>query len=293
MTRASLSTLVLLATLLAACRGAGVSAPATASPSVAASAASLPPSPSVTPTPLPQPSFAANSIVQASGSDVQVREEPRLASRSLGTLPDDARSMVVDGPVTADGSEWYRLHALGLPRDTGCTGPFETDPFNCPSWFGWVAASGSDGTLALVEDATGCPEWGGRVSEELLFGRGFLEYLACFGGEDRTLAGYYPVIPDDAGLGGVCESPDDVAWIACNPGYEKLVLDADAGFFAPGFEMVIAPNVEMPERGQRVTVTGHYDDPAARDCAFGDEPDEKVLFCRAQFVVTEARAIDR
>jgi hypothetical protein len=238
-------------------------------------------------------SFAIGSLVRATAARLRVREAPGLAAQSLGTLPDGARSIVVEGPVGADGHEWYRVHALGLPMGTGCTGPYETDPFSCPGWFGWVAASGADGAAWLVEDTASCPDWPEtRVSEELVFGgRGPLEYLACFGAEDRTLVGFYPTIPDDAGLGGVCESPEGLDWLACDPGYEQLMLDAQDDFFAEGFRLAIPPEVAMPERGHMIEVTGHYDDPAARECTHGTPPEETVLFCRARFVVTSARAV--
>lgn len=287
---AALPSVLLLVTLLAACRGAAD--PTQSTDTSSASAVASAPSVAASPTPLAHVALDVDTIV-AAGTGVQIRAEPGTAGTLLGTLPDGGLSMVVEGPVMADGLAWYRIHALGLPRDTGCTGPPETDPFNCPGWFGWAAASGSDGTAAFVEDDSSCPTWEGSVTDDLLFGHGFLAYLACFGGETRTLTGYYPVIPDDAGLGGVCESPDGIAWLACNPGYEKLVPDAQQDFFSPGIEMVVAPGVEMPRRGALIDVTGHYDDPAASDCAFGDDPDEKVLFCRAQFVVTDAQAIDR
>lgn len=279
-----ISLVVLICLVVAACRGAGVSPEASQSADAATSA-------TASPTAVAHDAFDLNTIVVARVG-VQVRQEPGTAGAVLGSLPDGALSMVVEGPVSADGLPWYRVHALGLPRDTGCTGPPETDPFNCPGWFGWAAAADADGEAALVEDVSSCPRWDGRVTDELLFGHGFLAYLACFGGETRSLTGYYPVIPDDAGLGGVCESPDDIAWLACNPGYEKLTRDAEQDFFSPGLEVVVAPGVEMPERGQLIEVTGHYDDPAASACAFGDDPDRKVLACRAQFVVTDARAID-
>lgn len=60
-------------------------------------------------------------------------------------------------------------------------------------------------------------------------------YLACFGDEARSVVGFYPEIPDDAGLGGACAGvPSGMEWITCNLGYEQIVGDAAAGFFGPG-----------------------------------------------------------
>jgi hypothetical protein len=235
--------------------------------------------------------FAVDSMVEAVVEGLRVREEPGLDGRSLGTLPRGAGSIVVVGPVSADGFEWYRLRALGLSMGTGCEGPFVTTPYNCPSWFGWVAARGPDGAAWLVADDA-CPAWpGGSLTTEFVFGVEQLRYLACFGGDTRTVAGYYPVIPEDAGLGGTCEVPDAVLWLGCNLGYEHLVIDPADGFGAPGFQMVVAPGVAMPERGHLIEVTGHYDDPAAQGCTFGEIPEVSVLKCRSEFVVTSARII--
>jgi len=293
MARGSIATLVLVAVFICSCRGAGAPSAEVSTPSILASGTASP-SASTAPSVAPRAAFPVDSIVQAAAEGLRVREEPGLDRASLGTLPEGARSIVMDGPVLADGHEWYRLHALGLPMGTGCVGPPETDPFNCPGWFGWVAASGTDGSAWLVEDASACPTWPDRrLSEELVFGRGPLEYLACFGAQTRTLVGYYPEVPDDAGLGGVCESRDGYQWIACDLGYEQLVIGADDRFLGEGFRLAIPPGVEMPERGQLIQVTGHYDDPAARECTHGTPPEETILFCRARFVVVSAHSIER
>jgi hypothetical protein len=55
--------------------------------------------------------------------------------------------------------------------------------------------------------------------------------------------------------------------------------------------MVVALGVAMPDRGHLIEVTGHYDDPAAQDCTYGEIPEATVLRCRAEFVVTAARII--
>ena len=89
------------------------------------------------------------------------------------------------------------------------------------------------------------------------------------------------------------ESVDGLQWLACDPGYEQLVIGAGDRFLGEGFRLAIPPGVEMPERGQLVEVTGHYDDPAARDCTHGTPPEESVLFCRSRFVVTSARPVER
>jgi hypothetical protein len=296
--RRLLSPLMMLAVLSVAC-GGGPSGP-TGSPSAPASStpepsatASASPSPSIaSPSASPRPAFALDTVVRAAVENLRVRDEPSLAGAVLGTLPEAAQSIVLDGPVAADGHEWYFIGSLGLSMATGCEGPIVTTPFGCPFWYGWVAAAGLDGSPWLVGDAPACPDWpDGRIGSSFVFGVQRVAYLVCFGADERSLVGWYPVIPEDAGLGGACDGPDSIVWLSCNLGYEHLVIEPSEEFGTAGFPMVLAPGLTMPERGQFIEITGHYDDPAARDCDFGDIPQASVLTCRTEFVVTAARAV--
>ena len=278
---------------LAACQGPGTSEqttspiPSLSSPPVASLPAG---SPTQAPVETPPQPLAVDSIVQARVPDLRVRAAPGLDGRALGTLPLEAQSFVVEGPVEADGHEWYRLHGLGLSEGTGCEGPPQTDPFNCPGWFGWVAAYGPDGSEWLVPDVAACPAWSdGPLEEAPVLGLGFLANLACYGGETHVVVGHYFEVPD--GIGGNCpDVPAELLWLACSS--VDVLGQSARDDFSIGLAFAVAPGVRMPRRGQTIEVKGHYDDPAASGCTFGTDPARSVLFCRATFVVTAARTLD-
>ncbi|MGH2428551.1 MAG: hypothetical protein ACRDGV_06635 [Candidatus Limnocylindria bacterium] len=270
-------------------------APASSSPEPSPSASALPSAePSESPAAAPVP-LAVDGLAQTTVEGLRLREEPGLAGQSLGTLAIGSSSFVVSGPVSADGYDWYLLSGLGLPQASGCTTPIETDPFACPTWFGWAATDGADGDSWLVPTQPDCPPWpSAGLTDDFVYSVQTYTYLACYGGTDHAVAGYYPEIPEDAGLGGACpDVPSELSWIGCNLGYEHIVLDPATGFFGPGLVLAIDPasGVVMPARGQSVEVTGRFDHPAAQSCTFGDAPEASVLACRAQFVVESARAV--
>lgn len=297
-----------LAVVLVACGGTTAGTPV-ASPSAAPTTTeSDPPSPSASPlTPetespsaspspsapaeSPSPAVAVDTVVRTTVAGLRLREEPTTGAASLGTLSNGAQSYVVDGPVTADGYTWYLLSGLGIPQYSGCAGPMATDPWECPVWFGWAAAASPEGDAWLAEDDPDCPSWPEVVDHDIILGVQRIAYLACFGVEERSATGFYPLIPEDAGLGGACAGvPDGLSWIACNLGYEHI-NPSEADPFGSGFVFSVDPAVAMPDRGQWVRVTGRFDHPAADDCTFGDPAIRSVLQCRAQFVVERAEVV--
>jgi len=55
---------------------------------------------------------AVGIVSQTNGDGVNVRAKPGMDAEKLGTLPEGARVLVVDGPATAgDGSKWYKVQA--------------------------------------------------------------------------------------------------------------------------------------------------------------------------------------
>jgi hypothetical protein len=267
-------------------------APPSASPSASETQApSASPSPSA-PAETPSTGIAVDTVVRTTVAGLRLREEPTTGAASLGTLSNGAQSYVVDGPITADGYTWYLLSGLGIPQYSGCAGPMPTDPWECPVWFGWAATGSPDGDAWLAEDDPDCPSWPEVVNPDLMFGVQRIAYLACFGDEERSLTGFYPLIPEDAGLGGACAGvPDGLSWIACNLGYEH-VNPSEADPFGSGFVFSVDPEtVAMPDRGQWIRVTGRFDHPAADDCTFGEPAIRSILQCRAQFVVERAEVV--
>jgi hypothetical protein len=53
-----------------------------------------------------------------------------------------------------------------------------------------------------------------------------------------------------------------------------------------GLVLALGPEAGRPGDGGEIVVEGHFDDPAAADCTYGDEAARSLLDCRAQFAVT-------
>jgi hypothetical protein len=279
---------------------AAASASAAASESAAASATPAE-SASAGPTPTPV-SLDLNSIVATAVTDLSIRAEPSTGSTRLGSLELGALSFVASGPTDAGGYRWYLLSGLGLPPASGCTAPLTTDPYNCPQWFGWVAAASPDGVPWLVEQAPECP--GEPIqADDLIIGVTDLIRLACFGSDPFTFRGYLPEMPDDAEPNESCLSEDEPSdWLLCqNRSTYGIVVDNTKGFDGLGANVSIDPasGVSMPERGTWVQLTVHLDDPAAQGCddaaAAHDgalPPERYVLSCRGYMVVESVAAVD-
>jgi murein DD-endopeptidase MepM/ murein hydrolase activator NlpD len=85
--------------------------------------ASPSPPPATPPTPpAPPPSAPAppgplragvRAVVAGAGDCVNIREGPGMTARVLQCLPDGARLKLEDGPIAADGYQWWRLEGLG------------------------------------------------------------------------------------------------------------------------------------------------------------------------------------
>ncbi len=278
---------------------ATASASASGSPSGSPSASANPTASADAPG---QPDLPTDTVVATAVESLTVRDAPGLDGERMGTLESGALSFVAGGPTDADGFRWYLVSGLGLPPETGCAGDPETDPYTCPTWFGWVAAASESGEPWLVEHELACPAEP-LSAEGLTVARTALERLACFGSTPFTFRGYWPEIPDDAGLGGACTSEGAPSgWLLCqNINYNNIVIDESQDMFGIGIRVSIDPESDatMPERGTWVEVRVHLDDPAAQTCdddAVGvqDEvpPEQLVLACRAEAVLEAAQPVD-
>jgi hypothetical protein len=310
---AVLGVLGLVLLLLVITRDPDGTASSSATPSATASASasssgSGPASPSATAaatasSDAPAAGIPTDGVAATTVADLTVRASPGLDGEPLGTLESGALSFVAGGPTDADGFPWYLVSGLGLPPNTGCAGEPETEPYNCPIWFGWVAAASEDGEAWLVEHDVVCPQEPYTV-ENVALGRTALERLSCFGSEPFSFRGYWPEIPDDAGLGGACAAQEEPSgWLLCqNINTNYIVIDESEDFGGIGIRVSIDPATDatMPERGTWVEVRVHLDDPAAQGCdeaaeAFDeqDRPAEQyVLECRAEAVLEAAEAVD-
>lgn len=245
-------------------------------PSASSSATALAPSPTAA------SGFAADDLAQATVDGLRLRETPGTAGKPLGTLALGATSIVVEGPEPADGYDWYLLSGLGLPHDSGCvTGPDSKDPWTCPVWLGWAAARSPDGDEWLRRAEPDCADPAGSLTDFTFQAR--YQYIACYGNRQLTLRGWL-VAQVGVPLQDPCpEVPQTLRWLGCTGMFQL----ADSA--ASGSGLLLALQGSLPGDNPRIEVTGHYDDPAARQCTYGTQPQQAVLSCRAQFVVDSAR----
>jgi hypothetical protein len=271
--------------ILAACSGPDAPSRSPAAPTASAtSTASTGPSGSpVAPSPAAASGFAADDVAQATVDRLRLHETPGTAGKPLGTLALGSTSIVVDGPTTAEGYDWYLLSGLGLPHDSGCvTGPDSQDPWTCPVWLGWAAARSLDGDEWLRRAEPECADPAGSLIDFTFQAR--YAYIACYGNRQLTLRGRLVVQVGTPVQDPCPEVPQTLRWLGCT-GMYQLVGSADAS--ASG--MLLALKGSLPGDDPRIEVTGHYDDPAARQCTYGSQPEQSVLSCRSQFVVDSAR----
>jgi hypothetical protein len=244
--------------------------------------------------PTPSPSaptgdVAVDALARTTVNGLNVRRTPTTTGERLGSLVAGETALVLAGPVSADGTDWVLLGALGLPPNAGCEEPITIDPFSCPDWIGWVAVrSPNDGTAWLERVDWDCPN---PADYEQFAALTPVLQLACAGGTSVTVTGWW-VGPDPQA--GCIDAPPGVDWLFCpwafggalgasadQPGLLNLPLTVDP-----------ASGVALIEPDRRVTVTGHYDDPAAEGCRVvpGNLGDDiagaaQELRCRATLVV--------
>lgn len=183
---------------------------------------------------------------------------------------------LLDGPVQADGYAWY------LAATT-------SEMATYAEYIGWVAA-GDEAGAWLVPHEPDCPP-PMELSDLTYANLSRFEAIACFGGEEVTVRGWYVDLPADAEPPGQCSA--EPAWLVCGWGYHMLRPEPSGWYGgANNLQMKVDPasNVQMPPRGNWVLVTGMWDHPGAKAC--GSDVQEDVAFrlmCRMEFVVTSAR----
>jgi hypothetical protein len=239
--------------------------------------------------------FEPDSFVHVITDDLRVRSKPGVGSDSIKLEPllwNGALAYVVEGPVAADGYDWYAIDALG-------EADVQTHPD--PPSFGWVAAAGTDGEPWLAEYEPGCETSPlGWLKYELVHPPANLSGLACFGDAEHRLDALIGQAEANCGIDQSWQvSP---AWF-CWPSFAIAdeAISASRGE-VHGFGVAVAPDVDIKpvadlELGEwlRADVTGQYDHPAAQACEVdsaassgGTQPPPEIVVrdCRATFVVT-------
>lgn len=299
--------------VLSACAGTTQSVEPSPSPSPVTTAsprdvASASPNPTATP---PAPVVELDTLVRTTVDDLSVRTEPTLTADRLGTARQGARAWVVDGPVAADGYEWFLLAAA--PDDpekrAGCLRDPNGRNVSC-FWFGWAAAKGPTGEAWLERMQVDCPA---ARDVDAYLSLTPHERLFCARDEEWQLEVYVP--PLEGGRGCLPMWATDPAWMeaACTFTFPQPVereLDEDTSL-----QMFTPPRLNKcgeargvvcwwnDYKGRWVVVTGHLDDPVARECVPmllpwaesiedpGPPPNAQQIVhnCRLHFVVSSVR----
>jgi hypothetical protein len=237
-------------------------------------------------------------VAQVITTDLVVRSAPGVGPSSeilperldamLDSIPAEPQLVfLVDGPVTADGYEWYLVKpfTLNLCHDV-CTEP----PF------GWVAAASRDGEPWIMPHTLDCPE---PTVEDLMW-LSDMTQLACYGTE--TL-----VIDGEAGECFVAERPEPSfqTWCFLHPPAFEWPEEGGLGPWGIG---VFVQLVDWPQPGSQVVVTGQFDHSVAVECQgisdetareFGMDPASLPaaplwrLSCRSAFFATRVELLSR
>ncbi len=260
--------------------GAGSSAPSAS----AASSASA--SPSASPTP-PQAAVIPNrAIVAVAGDALDLRASASDSAAVKTTLPVDERLFVIGEPTDAGDVRWYRVAML---RDLECTGSCDL--------IGYVATPREEAAEAtLAEIDVDCPS--SPMTDEDVVALNPLESLHCYGRNDIVVEGTIEH-PCCSPPGPFIYRPE---WLA-SPNAPAFMTAVEAGLGNVFFRPHPDADLEVPERGDVVRATGHFEDPAATSCrvtvveeAAADgvtapDPARVILDCRATFVWTDYEVI--
>jgi hypothetical protein len=240
------------------------------------------------PTPTPEPELRPDGVAEVITTELVVRSLPEISDSSVMDpvrLSMPTLLYIVDGPVMADGYDWYLVAPFAWEiSDIAQEGP----------GLGWVAAASRDAEAWIEPFAPDCPD----PSLEAIQWMSSLARLACFGTQPVTLEGTLAGCGTGSGtaswLGGACQLVPF--------GFEP------EGHVPGGLVLRFHPEgTGSPFDGTKmaVRVIGQFDDPLARTCesfeesAAFEEPnlpalgaDQLILSCRAEFVVSEVVIVD-
>jgi hypothetical protein len=231
-----------------------------------------------------------NAFARVVAARVNVRTEPGLDApifeigevdapafpAVLGTAGGSEHVFVLEGPVAADGFDWYRV------------APITYDEFETlgPLFIGWMAAGDGADPWLVVENP--CPV-GPITLADLTYTSTTTNWatrLGCFRGQALTLRGWYPELPEGIGFDGPCYAEPDT--LVCSGIHDIRPLEMSYADERNANRLVFAvipeSEIVIPLRGQWIEITGHWDDPAAALCP--TDTDLGTLSCRMVFVVT-------
>lgn len=263
---------------------------ADATPSASSAAPSEPPEPSPSPS-ASEPSTAAiipnRAIAEVATDGLNLRAAAGEGAESLVTLELGRRLFVIGEPSEAADLRWYRV------------APFD-DVDGCEDGcglIGFVATPLSDDEEAWIAPVeVTCPPSPLTAAEISVLDP--LEALHCYGRNEIEITGTLD-LPIHGPINPYRYSP---AWLTQG----SLLFMRDAWWIT--YRPHPDADLEQPERGDVVRVTGHFEDPAATDCRvtvdpdfFGGEipddfestvlPARVVLDCRTAFAWTDYEVV--
>jgi hypothetical protein len=277
-TRAAGLAFAIAVLMMAGCRAPASSVRTTASPSSGESAHATP---TATPANTAAPAIGDGQLVEVVPHDLELQVAASTSAATV-TLDDHdvvlqagQKVLVLSDPTSADGLWWLRVAVDGTDRDSVLVG--------------WVVAGTVDD--ARVTDATpSCPE-----PTLAMAGMTPLERFGCYRSQRITFTAYQASAVE--GLGGACafDAPAPPGWLMCdNINYNWVNSDGGTDWqFLLHFDPAvgIAPTgLAMGTTGPELTITGHFNDPAAGDCVTESDPTSDLakaqrLSCAVKFVV--------
>jgi hypothetical protein len=244
-------------------------------------------------------------------NNLNLRVQPSTAAESLGKLSLGELAYIVDGPVEADGYQWYQLASVLEPYVAPCGEPEPAPSLVCSKWFGWAAAVTPQSEQWVSPLVPECPA---ERDTDAFLALQRATRLACAGDDEWTLFVY---IAQEGGRGCLPIWYVEPLWLfaQCNLFFPQPVereLDADErlqtfvhpdlGTCTAGATLPGCPFAGLT--GSWVEITGHLDDPAASTCTakLSDEylhsapppppdPDQVIFSCRLAFVATAVRPV--
>jgi len=223
--------------------------------------------------------FSPHDIAQVVTTDLVVRSAPGVGSDSeIYDWQLDAPTLlyVFDGPVEADGYDWYQVM------------PSILEYLPTPYGVGWVAAAGKDGEPWIGPATPACP----APTLESVASLSGLGALACFGGSDLSLEGDLGgCVARDEGQSPAEPWPTSCSLMRfdCCPN----VVPYPSGIIVWNEAVLSQPFERQPAR-----VSGHYDNggagcaDAAREGAGPVPAGWGTFVCRTSFLVAEVTALD-
>lgn len=264
---------------------------AASQPASAASAPStgLTPSASATGDHTPEPGLLSGTMaaVTTDGDRLRVRSAPGTgpdSERLPAPLEAGDRLLVLDGPVPADGFDWYRVYDGPSARS------------------GWVAAGNADGVAWIRPVAPVCPE----PSEPGSFANALpSDQFVCFAGTRVELEVRSAVLVEPPGF--PCAVNPDGVCADVEPAWLRRIVSLFLGEYDPGdgemgvvLEMsaVLGPDLSPTSLADAdlSIVTLSYDDPRSQQCriltADGEDaidPAAASIQCRLLPVIVAVR----